>query len=212
MATQSSILAWDIPRTDEPGGLQSTGSQTVRQSRAHTHMSHETACFLCSEVPQEKSAVRNPQARAHRTRCWPRSQTPSLQNWEKYKPFIQKSPSQRCSVNRSQTDYSNSHMFNHSTVIETMTALTGELFSHKTKTLTFPSKTPLIQGQHAESLCASASVEPTHSSPASKPLLLPLHSRPSVKVQFYQSTHSSFWYLHDVWQEIQFVEKSTRIT
>ena len=29
MATHSSILAWRIPWTEEPGGLQSTGSQTV---------------------------------------------------------------------------------------------------------------------------------------------------------------------------------------
>ena len=27
MATQSSILAWKIPWTEEPGGLQSTGAQ-----------------------------------------------------------------------------------------------------------------------------------------------------------------------------------------
>ena len=27
MATHSSILAWEIPRTDEPGGLQSMASQ-----------------------------------------------------------------------------------------------------------------------------------------------------------------------------------------
>ena len=27
MATYSSILAWEIPRTDEPGGLQSMGLQ-----------------------------------------------------------------------------------------------------------------------------------------------------------------------------------------
>ena len=30
MATQSSILAWKISWTQEPGGLQSTGSQRVR--------------------------------------------------------------------------------------------------------------------------------------------------------------------------------------
>ena len=30
MATYSSILAWRIPWTEEPGGLQSTGSQRVR--------------------------------------------------------------------------------------------------------------------------------------------------------------------------------------
>ena len=29
MATHSSALAWRIPRTEEPGGLQSTGSQRV---------------------------------------------------------------------------------------------------------------------------------------------------------------------------------------
>ena len=30
MATHSSILAWDITRTEEPGGLQSIGLQRVR--------------------------------------------------------------------------------------------------------------------------------------------------------------------------------------
>ena len=29
MATHSSILAWEIPGTEEPGGLQSMGSQRV---------------------------------------------------------------------------------------------------------------------------------------------------------------------------------------
>ena len=32
MATHSSILAWRIPWTDEPGGQQSLGSQRVRHS------------------------------------------------------------------------------------------------------------------------------------------------------------------------------------
>ena len=30
MATHSSVLVWRIPRTEEPGGLQSTGLQRVR--------------------------------------------------------------------------------------------------------------------------------------------------------------------------------------
>ena len=30
MAAHSSLLAWRIPRTEEPGGLQSMGSQRVR--------------------------------------------------------------------------------------------------------------------------------------------------------------------------------------
>ena len=34
MATHSSILAWEIPWTEEPGGLQSMGSQRVRYSLA----------------------------------------------------------------------------------------------------------------------------------------------------------------------------------
>ena len=40
MATHSSILAWRIPWTEEPGGLQSMGSHRVRHDRsdlAHTH-------------------------------------------------------------------------------------------------------------------------------------------------------------------------------
>ena len=37
MATQFNILAWRIPWTEEPGGLQSTGSQGVRRARAVGH-------------------------------------------------------------------------------------------------------------------------------------------------------------------------------
>ena len=32
MATHSSILAWRIPRTEEPGGLQAMGSHRVRHN------------------------------------------------------------------------------------------------------------------------------------------------------------------------------------
>ena len=38
MATHSSILAWRIPWTEEPGGLQSIGSQSqTRLKRLSTH-------------------------------------------------------------------------------------------------------------------------------------------------------------------------------
>ena len=39
MATHSSILAWKIPRTEDPGGLQSVGLQRVEDDcvSAHTH-------------------------------------------------------------------------------------------------------------------------------------------------------------------------------
>ena len=36
MSTPSSVLAWKIPWREEPGGLQSMGSQTVRHSWAYT--------------------------------------------------------------------------------------------------------------------------------------------------------------------------------
>ena len=37
MATHSSILAWRIPWPEEPGGLQSMGSQRVRHDRVTQH-------------------------------------------------------------------------------------------------------------------------------------------------------------------------------
>ena len=37
MATRSSVLAWRIPWTEEPGGLQSTGPQRVRHDGATEH-------------------------------------------------------------------------------------------------------------------------------------------------------------------------------
>ena len=48
MATHSSILAWRIPRTEEPGRLQSMGSQRVGHGRAQqqTCSSVNQVCFL----------------------------------------------------------------------------------------------------------------------------------------------------------------------
>ena len=40
MATHSAVLAWEIPRTEEPGGLQSMELQ-----ESHTQL-HKTKCFL----------------------------------------------------------------------------------------------------------------------------------------------------------------------
>ena len=40
MAAHASVLAWRIPWTEEPGGLQSTGLQSIRHDwsdLAHTH-------------------------------------------------------------------------------------------------------------------------------------------------------------------------------
>ena len=37
MTTHSSILVWEIPWKEEPGGLQSVGSQRVGHDCAHMH-------------------------------------------------------------------------------------------------------------------------------------------------------------------------------
>ena len=46
MATHSSILAWEIPWTEEPGGLQSMGLQRVEHDGAHTHTTSITIYLL----------------------------------------------------------------------------------------------------------------------------------------------------------------------
>ena len=43
MATHSSILDWEISRTEEPGGLQSTGPQRVGHAK---RLSTHTKCVL----------------------------------------------------------------------------------------------------------------------------------------------------------------------
>ena len=48
MATHSSILAWRIPWTEEPGGLQSMGQQRVRHDRASEH--YVSYCKCKSEM------------------------------------------------------------------------------------------------------------------------------------------------------------------
>ena len=56
MATHSSILAWRIPWTEEPGRLQSTGSQRVRHDWATSL--HFTSFFLwLSSIPAPHSST-----------------------------------------------------------------------------------------------------------------------------------------------------------
>ena len=49
MATHSSILAWKIPRTEEPGGLQTMGSLFVDTTKEieHTNQLKNRAHVLC---------------------------------------------------------------------------------------------------------------------------------------------------------------------
>ena len=46
MAAYSSILAWEIPWTEEPDGLQSMGSQRVLHDCATKHQNNSPALFF----------------------------------------------------------------------------------------------------------------------------------------------------------------------
>ena len=46
MATPSNILAWRIPWTDEPGRLESMGSQRVRHHWSDLAHTHGLSCHL----------------------------------------------------------------------------------------------------------------------------------------------------------------------
>ena len=62
MPVHSSMLAWKIPWTEEPGGLQSTGPQRVRHYRAHTH-THTHTC-TCTHTPTH--SLSHTQTHTHR--------------------------------------------------------------------------------------------------------------------------------------------------
>ena len=53
MVTHSSLLAWEIPRTEEPGGLQSMGSKesdmTEQLTHTHTHTHTYKEIHKCRE-------------------------------------------------------------------------------------------------------------------------------------------------------------------
>ena len=57
MATHSSILAWEIPWTEEPGGLQSMGSQGLtRMSYSYCQNSEEKSLRYCDHTLQASLA------------------------------------------------------------------------------------------------------------------------------------------------------------
>ena len=63
MATHSSILAWRIPWTEEPGGLQSTKNQTWLMWRSmHAHRVSEKCCLPLKKWRHHES--RNAQLRS----------------------------------------------------------------------------------------------------------------------------------------------------
>ena len=80
MATHSSTLAWEIPRTDEPSGLQSMGSQKSQTRFINNNPLSQPAfqpnVFLCLKMPDIPGAgmFEAPPADPHF--CGPVSQPP----------------------------------------------------------------------------------------------------------------------------------------
>ena len=54
-ATCPSILAWKIPRTEEPGVLQYVGSKRVVCDWAHIDINTHTFCFVTMETEAHRS-------------------------------------------------------------------------------------------------------------------------------------------------------------
>ena len=60
--TQSSVLAWEVPWTEEPGGLQSTGLQRAGHDWAQMHTwpsSLFPASHICSSAATDSTVLRN---------------------------------------------------------------------------------------------------------------------------------------------------------
>ena len=70
MAMHYSIIAWEIPWTEEPGGLQFVGSQRVRHNRAPTHHTRVPSYQTCRVSPHAENFFR----------CWwtPRHNLPQV--------------------------------------------------------------------------------------------------------------------------------------
>ena len=53
MATHSSILAWEIPWMEEPGGSQAMGSQRVAHNRVTKPETKVTQCRVSMKYPEQ---------------------------------------------------------------------------------------------------------------------------------------------------------------
>ena len=56
-ASHSSVLAWRIPWTENPSGLQSTGPQRVGHDLAIEHANHLTSALVSSYVKQGSNSI-----------------------------------------------------------------------------------------------------------------------------------------------------------
>ena len=70
MATPSSIPAWRIPWTEEPGGLQSMESQSWTRLSDFTHFTHSTEMAKCSPASILYLYHRNPELSVRNMDAW----------------------------------------------------------------------------------------------------------------------------------------------
>ena len=75
MATCSNILAWRIPWTEEPGGLQSMGLQRVGHDWEHRHTQANITGVLLRQYKENDTYTENTTWRRGRFSCKPRSIT-----------------------------------------------------------------------------------------------------------------------------------------
>ena len=71
MATHSSILAWEIPWTEEPGSLQSTGSQRVGHDCVTSHYSYVyNGCLQRLHLKGDRKTLKNKNDRKAKSGLW----------------------------------------------------------------------------------------------------------------------------------------------
>ena len=64
-AIHFSILAWQIPWTEEPGGLQYTGSQRVEYNLVTKQQQHHTNCCSSVDFLKSKKVIKNMTSTSH---------------------------------------------------------------------------------------------------------------------------------------------------
>ena len=87
MATYSSTLAWRIPWTEEPGGLQSIGSQRVRPNWVHTRPDRDT---------ESSDAVQDANIKIWLLLTLPIWSWKSLRKWPKQECYCELLPTSPC--------------------------------------------------------------------------------------------------------------------
>ena len=73
MATHSNILAWEIPWTEKPGGVQSMGSQSQTRLSSHTHTKLE-------QEDRKDTQSRKQYVKARKRKFLPKTREPQLVN------------------------------------------------------------------------------------------------------------------------------------